>query len=119
MFASLERLRPGKQRNKRLHAPLFGEKSHHKIRVIGFSPLGTEANIAPIMQPPANDEPENLPAQLQELRIEHRDLDAAIGRLEAAPPFDELLLKRLKKRKLQLKDRISVIERLIEPDELA
>ena len=71
------------------------------------------------MQPPANDEPENLAAQLQELRIEHRDLDEAIDRLEATPPHDELLLKRLKKRKLHLKDRIAVIERLIEPDELA
>lgn len=72
------------------------------------------------MQPPANDEPDNLFAQLVELRLEHRDLDEAINRLEAAPPpHDELLLKRMKKRKLQLKDRIAVIERLLEPDELA
>jgi hypothetical protein len=71
------------------------------------------------MQPSANDEPANPAAQLQELRIEHRDLDEAIDRLEGAPPYDELLLKRLKKRKLQLKDRIAVLERLIEPDELA
>lgn len=68
----------------------------------------------------ANDEPTNLIAQLQELRQEHRDLDDAIGRLEAAPPpYDELLLRRMKKRKLQIKDRIAVIERLLEPDELA
>lgn len=72
------------------------------------------------MQPPANDEPETLRAKLQELRQEHRDLDDAIARLEAAsPPYDELLLRRLKKRKLQLKDRIAVVERLLEPDELA
>jgi hypothetical protein len=64
------------------------------------------------MQPSANDEPANPAAQLQELRIEHRDLDEAIDRLEGAPPYDELLLKRLK-------DRIAVLERLIEPDELA
>lgn len=69
---------------------------------------------------PANDEPETLRVQLQELRIEHRDLDEAIARLEAAPaPADELLLRRMKKRKLQLKDRIAVVERLLEPDELA
>lgn len=67
----------------------------------------------------ANDEPEALRAQLQELRIEHRDLDEAIERLEAAPPHDELLLRRMKKRKLQLKDRIAVLERLLEPNELA
>jgi hypothetical protein len=64
----------------------------------------------------ANDEPENLRAQLQELRVEHRDLDEAIVRLETAPPRDELLLRRLKKRKLHLKDRICLLERLIEPD---
>ncbi len=68
----------------------------------------------------ANDEPQNLLAQLQELRIEHRDLDDALARLEAAPPpHDELMLRRMKKRKLQLKDRIAIIERLLEPDELA
>jgi hypothetical protein len=68
----------------------------------------------------ANDEPANLIAQLQELRQEHRDLDEAINRLEATPPpHDDLLLRRMKKRKLQIKDRIAVIERLLEPDELA
>jgi hypothetical protein len=68
----------------------------------------------------ANDEPENLLLQLRELRQEHRDLDEALARLEAVPPpYDELLLRRMKKRKLQLKDRIAVIERLLEPDELA
>jgi hypothetical protein len=68
----------------------------------------------------ANDEPANLIAQLQDLRLEHRDLDEAIARLEEAPaPADELLLRRMKKRKLHLKDRISVIERILEPDELA
>jgi hypothetical protein len=67
----------------------------------------------------ANDEPQSLIAQLHELRVEHRDLDEAIDRLEAAPTLDELLLRRMKKRKLHLKDRIAVIERLLEPDELA
>lgn len=67
----------------------------------------------------ANDESGNLIAQLQELRQEHRDLDEAIDRLESAPTLDELLLRRMKKRKLQIKDRIAVIERMLEPDELA
>lgn len=71
------------------------------------------------MTEPANDEPETLRMQLQELRIEHRDLDEAIQRLEATPTLDELLLRRMKKRKLHLKDRIAVVERLLEPDELA
>ncbi len=67
---------------------------------------------------PAND-PATLNALLQELRIEHRDLDAAIARLDTTPDEDELLLRRLKKRKLHLKDRIAAIERQIEPDEYA
>lgn len=71
------------------------------------------------MDSSANDEPENLIAQLQELRLEHRDLDEAIERLESAPPHDDLLLRRMKKRKLQIKDRIALIERLLEPDDLA
>ena len=66
-----------------------------------------------------NDDPEVLNAQLQELRIEHRDLDEAIAQLAASPQEDELLLRRFKKRKLQLKDRIALIERMLEPDEFA
>jgi hypothetical protein len=60
-----------------------------------------------------------LDVQLHQLREEHRDLDEAIARLIGAPSDDELLLRRLKKRKLQLKDRIAVLERLAEPDEPA
>lgn len=65
------------------------------------------------------EEPEVLRSRLEELKQEHRDLDAAIARLDAAPPEDELVLRRLKKRKLQLKDRIALIERMLEPDEPA
>lgn len=63
--------------------------------------------------------PAELKRQLIELRVEHRDLDDAIQRLESAPPDDELLLRRMKKRKLVLKDRIATIEHLLEPDEYA
>jgi hypothetical protein len=65
------------------------------------------------------DEPAALQALLTELKVEHQDLDATIERLESTPPHDELLLRRLKKRKLQLKDRIASIERLLGPDLLA
>jgi hypothetical protein len=68
---------------------------------------------------PSTDDPAVLKAQLQELRSEHRDLDQAIARLDAAPTEDELLLRRLKKRKLFLKDRIAAIERALDPDEYA
>jgi len=64
----------------------------------------------------ATENPEILRSRLQELRVEHRDLDEAINRLIASPSPDELMLRRLKKRKLQLKDRITLIERMLEPD---
>jgi len=69
----------------------------------------------------ANDPPEVLRARLVDLRTEHRDLDDAIARLTLAPSEDQLLLRRLKKRKLLIKDRISMLERMLdpEPDEYA
>ena len=54
-----------------------------------------------------------------EMRQEHRDLDAAIERMAADILADELALKRLKKRKLQLKDQIAWIENALIPDEPA
>lgn len=71
------------------------------------------------MDDSAFDDVTNLQARLAALRAEHRDLDEAIARLSATPTEDELLLRRLKKRKLALKDRIAIIERMLEPDELA
>ncbi len=57
--------------------------------------------------------------RLKELLLEHRDLDQAIHRLQETPLHDQLALRRLKKRKLLLKDQISSIERELDPDELA
>ena len=65
------------------------------------------------------DDVTSLRARLEDLRVEHRDLDEAIARLSASPVEDELMLRRLKKRKLALKDRIVAIERILEPDEFA
>lgn len=67
----------------------------------------------------ANQTPEVLQARLVELRTEHRDLDEAISRLTLSPSEDELMLRRLKKRKLLIKDRISTLERMLSPDEYA
>lgn len=64
----------------------------------------------------SSDTPEAVQARLVELRIEHRDLDEAIDRLTLAPPDDQLVLRRLKKRKLLIKDRISHLERMLDPD---
>jgi hypothetical protein len=54
-----------------------------------------------------------------ELKLEHRDLDQAIARLQADIEADELSVKRLKKRKLQLKDSIARLESALIPDEPA
>lgn len=56
---------------------------------------------------------------LIELRIEHADLDALIDRLAHSPPIDELLLMRMKKRRLALRDQIQALERQLDPKEPA
>ena len=60
-----------------------------------------------------------LALRLAELREEHRALDDAITRLQADMAADELALKRMKKRKLLLKDSIARIESALIPDEPA
>ena len=64
-------------------------------------------------QPP---DPAKITSQLIELRIEHRDLDEAIGRLASTIESDELSIKRLKKRKLKIKDMITYLENQLIPD---
>ena len=54
--------------------------------------------------------------RLRQLRIEHRDLDEIIARLQLDMHVDELQLKRLKKRKLVLKDQILKLESQLIPD---
>ena len=58
-------------------------------------------------------------ARLHHLRLEHRDLDAAIEALRAMAAPDQLQIARLKKRKLRLKDEISMIEDQMIPDIIA
>jgi hypothetical protein len=54
--------------------------------------------------------------RLRQLRIEHRDLDDVISRLTMDFKIDELQMKRLKKRKLMLKDQITRLESQLIPD---
>lgn len=56
---------------------------------------------------------------LIKLRAEHRELDATIAALEAGPHTDQLQITRLKKKKLQLKDRITALEDQLLPDIIA
>lgn len=54
--------------------------------------------------------------RLRELRVSHRDLDYLIDRLQEDPMVDQLRIRRLKKRKLVLKDMIAVLESELIPD---
>jgi len=56
---------------------------------------------------------------LIELRIEHADLNALIDRAATDAPVDELMIRRLKKRRLVLRDVIARVERELGPDEPA
>ena len=58
-------------------------------------------------------------ARLAQLRSEHRDLDAAISALASSTTPDQLQLARLKKRKLRLRDEISLCEDQLIPDIIA
>ncbi len=60
-----------------------------------------------------------LIARLGVLRVEHRDLDAAIAALSSDGPSDQLQIARLKKRKLLLRDEIAMIEDQLIPDIIA
>ena len=57
--------------------------------------------------------------QLIELRMEHADLDNLIDRVAAQLPVDEMSLRRLKKRRLRLRDQISRIDLDLDPPEPA
>lgn len=62
---------------------------------------------------------EQILHRLEELRVEHRDLDDVIARLSEEAPFDQLQVQRLKKRKLMLKDELIRLEAMLIPDIIA
>ncbi|MBP6435761.1 YdcH family protein [Sphingorhabdus sp.] len=57
--------------------------------------------------------------QIELLKIEHRDLDDAIAALQASPVADQLQIARMKRKKLAIKDRISILEDQLIPDIIA
>lgn len=57
-----------------------------------------------------------LKQRIYQLNVEHRDLDDVISRLSHSPAQDQLQLQRLKKRKLLIKDQITMLERQLTPD---
>ena len=62
---------------------------------------------------------ELLRRKLEELRLEHRDLDDVIARLAETAPMSQVQLQRPKKRKLMLKDQITLLESKLLPDIIA
>jgi hypothetical protein len=66
-----------------------------------------------------DEELHSLPRRLIELRMAHADLDAMIDGMAGQPQPDELALRRLKKRRLALRDLISRLQAETEPDEPA
>lgn len=62
---------------------------------------------------------EEIEQRLELLRIEHRDLDCAIGALSQLSQPDQLQLARMKKRKLRLRDEITFLENSLIPDIIA
>ncbi|GAO54318.1 MULTISPECIES: YdcH family protein [unclassified Novosphingobium] len=62
---------------------------------------------------------EEMRKRLEALRLEHRDLDAAIDALTNAGVRDQLQIARLKKRKLLLRDQIAILEDYLIPDIIA
>ena len=65
------------------------------------------------------EELNNIRKRVVELKLEHRDLDDAIEVMIATGAFEELKIKRMKRRKLQLKDDIARLENTLIPDILA
>jgi hypothetical protein len=64
-------------------------------------------------------DPAALIAELQRLRIEHKDISDAVVALEALGQADQLQIRRFKRRKLMLKDLIQQLEDQITPDIIA
>lgn len=67
----------------------------------------------------SDEEIRQIKTRIVELELEHRDLDQLTEQLARDPSFEELHIKRLKKRKLQIKDELSRLENKLIPDILA
>lgn len=62
------------------------------------------------------ENPGSLLRRLRAMEVEHRDLDEIVSQLATQPGIDELMLKRLKRRKLLLKDQIARLRSALIPD---
>jgi hypothetical protein len=64
----------------------------------------------------SEDQVKSIKERVAQLKVEHRDLDDVIARLTAEDEYDELQMRRLKRRKLLLKDQITWLEHQLTPD---
>ena len=65
------------------------------------------------------DDQQAILIKIKELKATHRDLDDAIARVAESPPFDQVTLQRLKKRKLAIRDQLGRMENKLLPDIIA
>ena len=96
-----------------------GERLQGQYSPQGFHSLSQSDRVYQLTYIMTDEDERELQAELARLQQEHRDLDAAIDALHQSPAPDLLRLQRLKKRKLQLRDRIAFIEDQITPDIIA
>ena len=69
--------------------------------------------------PLTDEEKAQIELRIHQLEVEHGDLDDIIARLSKDPTLDQLQLRRLKKRKLYLKDQIAWLRARLIPDIIA
>jgi hypothetical protein len=91
-----------------------GDKYRDTIRRTGVTYF-TAVTDTPLSE----EEKAEIRQRLQALEVEHHDLDDVIGRLVSDPSQDQLQLRRLKKRKLLLKDQIQRLRARLIPDIIA
>jgi hypothetical protein len=88
-------------------------------RGLRWRALRREEGVAVSNQPLTEEEKAQVQARVQALEIEHGDLDDVIARLAQDPTQDQVQLRRLKKRKLLLKDQILRLRARLIPDIIA
>jgi hypothetical protein len=91
-------------------SPFLGRRTTYDFRL---------GEISGSMDHDNDDNIETLRQKLAALKSEHRDLDDVIAQIGETAPFDQIQIKRLKKRKLLLKDQIIRIESRLLPDIIA
>ena len=107
----------------RCHAPTLAVSCKpNRAGALHFTGYAVSRRLRPVHRVEGvgrNVTEEEMRKRLAALRIEHRDLDAAIDALSLNGARDQLQIARLKKRKLLLKDQIAMIEDYLIPDIIA